>query len=216
MMGGGDVFLGSMLWPILYNLTNFSKKFTLLSPATQIHLHGKITPFLENLMASIEERAQKLLGSGLLPSVVATTLGVTPSAISQLLAQDQFAEEVAKARYENLAAHTERDNKYDSLEDQILDRLQQSLSMIFDPMKLVRILQVVNTAKRRGSGVQELPATQQTVVQLVMPTQIINQFTRNGNNQIVKAGDQDLVTMQSMNLPRLLEAAQNVQTSNSG
>lgn len=153
-----------------------------------------------------EERALALLGQGLQPEVVATAIGVSKSAISQLLSQDEFSKLVAAARYENLAAHTQRDNKYDSLEDQILDRLKDSLSMIFDPMKLAKLLQIVNGAKRRGSGVQELPQGQATVLNLTMPTQIIQHFVKNINNQVVRAGAQDLVTMQSNSMNKLLAA----------
>lgn len=175
-------------------------------------------------MNSNEERALKLLGQGIDPGVVANAIGLTPAAISQMLSQDEFSRALATARYENLAAHTQRDNKYDSLEDQILDRLKESLSMIFDPMKLARLLQVVNGAKRRGTGIQELPQGQAQTVPLIMPVQIIQQFAKNINNQVIRAGNQDLVTVQSGQMSKLLSASkssppvlenQHVQVSNS-
>lgn len=159
-------------------------------------------------LTATESRALTLLGQGFAPEMVATAVGVTSARISQLLSQDEFAQQVAELRYKQLASHTERDSKYDTLEDQILDRLRTSLSMVFDPMKLAKLLSVVNSAKRRGAAAPEHLTTQQTVVQLTIPTQILQQFTTNISNQVVKAGQQDLITVQSANMTALLTKMQ--------
>lgn len=159
-------------------------------------------------LTATESKVLTLLGQGFAPEMVATAVGVTPARISQLLSQDEFAQQVAELRYKQLAAHTERDSKYDTLEDQILERLKQSLSMVFDPMKLAKLLSVVNSAKRRGAAAPEHLTTQQTVVQLNIPTAILQQFTTNINNQVVKAGQQDLITVQSANMTALLTKMQ--------
>lgn len=164
---------------------------------------------VQNLqLNATESRALTLLGQGFAPETVATAIGVSAARISQLLSQDEFAQAVAELRYKQLASHTERDSKYDTLEDQILDRLKQSLSMVFDPMKLAKLLSVVNSAKRRGAAAPEHLTTQQTVVQLNIPTQILQQFQVNLANQVVKAGQQDLITVQSANMSKLLAQMQ--------
>lgn len=159
-------------------------------------------------LSATDSKVLTLLGQGFAPEMVATAVGVSPARISQLLSQDEFAQQVAELRYKQLAAHTERDNKYDSLEDQILDRLKTSLSMVFDPMKLAKLLQVVNSAKRRGAAAPEHLTTQQAVVQLSIPTAILQQFQVNINQQVVKAGEQDLITVQSANMTKLLQQMQ--------
>lgn len=159
-------------------------------------------------LSATESKVLTLLGQGFAPEMVATAVGVSPARISQLLSQDEFAQQVAELRYKQLAAHTERDSKYDTLEDQILDRLRTSLSMVFDPMKLAKLLQVVNSAKRRGAAAPEHLTTQQTVVQLNIPTAILQQFRVNVNNQVVQAGQQDLITVQSANMTKLLQQMQ--------
>lgn len=156
-------------------------------------------------LTATESKALALLGQGFAPEMVATAVGVSASRISQLLSQDEFAQQVAELRYKQLAAHTERDSKYDSLEDQLVDRLKQSLSMVFDPMKLGKLLATINGLKRRGAAAPEHLTTQQTVVQLNIPTQILQQFQVNMSNQVVKAGQQDLITVQSANMTKLLE-----------
>lgn len=161
--------------------------------------------------SSTETRALKLLGDGLSPDVVASALGVSPSRISQLLSEENFAQEVAELRYKNLAAHTERDGKYDDLEDKLLKKLEGTLSMLFDPMKIAKILQTINQAKRRGAQAPEHLTEKSAVVHLNMPTQIIQQFIKNTNNQIVKIDDQDLITVQSSNMSKLLAQAKGLQ-----
>lgn len=166
-------------------------------------------------LSATDSKVLTLLGQGFAPEMVATAVGVSPARISQLLSQDEFAQQVAELRYKQLAAHTERDNKYDSLEDQILDRLKTSLSMVFDPMKLAKLLQVVNSAKRRGAAAPEHLTTQQAVVQLSIPTAILQQFQVNINQQVVKAGEQDLITVQSANMTKLLQQMQPALLTNS-
>lgn len=158
-------------------------------------------------LSSTESRALKLLGDGFAPEQVASAIGVSPSRISQLLSDENFSQEVANLRYQNLAAHTDRDSRYDKLEDKLLQKLEASLSMLFDPMKIAKLLQVINGAKRRGVSSQEQIQTAQTVVQLNMPTQIFQKFVTNVNNQVIQAGSQELITVQSGKMAELLAAS---------
>lgn len=158
-------------------------------------------------LSATESRALKLLGDGFLPAQVAAAIGVSESRISQLLSDESFSQQVAALRYKTLAAHTDRDSRYDSLEDALLKKLEGSLSMLFDPMKIAKLLQVINGAKRRGVSAPEQIQTSQTVVQLNMPTQIYQQFVTNVNNQVIKAGAQELITVQSGKMNELLSAS---------
>ena len=162
-----------------------------------------------------EDRALTLLGQGLGPEVVAAAVGVSTSRISQLLSTPEFAGAVAEARYENLAKHNSRDNAYDKMEDQLLEKLKDCLPYMMRPMEILKAISVINAAKRRGSSAPESITSQQTVVQLIMPTQIMQSFTTNINNQVIKAGQQDLVTVQSSNMDKLLEGVRNVRLTNS-
>jgi predicted transcriptional regulator len=153
-------------------------------------------------------RALSLLGSGVSTEATAAALGVTPSAISQLLANDTFAEEVTHLRYTNLQAHNKRDNKYDSLEDALIQKLEDSLGLIMRPEMILRAMATVNAAKRRGQSTPEQVSESATVLTLVLPAQIIQKFTTNINNQVIRAGDQSLHTIPSSSLVKQLEASQ--------
>lgn len=166
-----------------------------------------------NNLTSTQDRALSLLGQGVSPEHTALALGVTPSTISQLLSSPEFAEKVATLRFTNLAKHSERDNRADSLEDKLLEKIEDLLPFISRPLEAARLYQIVNSAKRRGQSAPESITNQHEVVQLVMPVQIINQYTVNSNNQVIKAGQQDLVTVQSGRMQHLLASrngAQNV------
>lgn len=152
-----------------------------------------------------EDRALSLLGSGVGAEAVANALGVSPSRISQLLANKEFADQVATLRYENLQQHNSRDAAYDNLEDKLLVKLKNAIPLMFKPADISKALQAVNMAKRRGQSAPDQVTNQQNIVNLILPTQITQKFTTNINNQVVKAGHQDLVTMQSGNLLSLTE-----------
>jgi hypothetical protein len=76
-------------------------------------------------------------------------------------------------------------------------------------MKLVAAYTRINAAKRRGSSSPEAITAQTQVVSLNIPSVVINQhikqdITVNINNQVIKAGTQDLITVQSANMESLL------------
>lgn len=166
---------------------------------------------------STEERALKLLGAGVPNAQVAAAVGVTESRISQLLSDERFAAQVKELRYKSLLNHSERDNKYDDLENLALDRLKSTLGMVFDPMKLARILQTLNAAKRRGEQVPTDLPNNIPVIPVSLPAILLQQFNTqvNLNNQVIsvhQTADSDgaernhtLVTIQSSQLDSLRE-----------
>lgn len=157
---------------------------------------------------STEERAIKLLGNGLGPEQVATAVGVTPARISQLLADQDFATAVAELRFENLQKHNEIDASYDELEGALINKLADVLPLMLRPMEILKAIQVINGAKRRGQSAPEQITHQNTVVNLVMPTQIIQKFSMNSNNQVTNVGSQTLETIQSGTLLASTKAKQ--------
>lgn len=154
-------------------------------------------------LSSTQQRALELLGQGVGPEQTALALGISVSAISQLLSDENFQTAVAERRFKNLAAHTERDKRADSLEDKLLQKMEDLLPFISKPIEAARLYQIVNGAKRRGVSSPEQIGQTQQVVPLILPTQIIQYFQVNSNNQVIRAGNQDLVTVQSGKMPEL-------------
>lgn len=144
-----------------------------------------------------QERALKLLGAGIEAAAVAKAVGVTESAVSQWLSDEEFSKQVQELRYTALAKHNERDASYDEIEDDLLNQLKQTVPLLMKPMEIARVLTVVNGAKRRGSSAPDSIVNQNLAVQLNMPTQIVQKFITNIDNIVVQAGEQSLVTMQA-------------------
>lgn len=171
-----------------------------------------------HVSTSSAERIKTLLGQGLGVDVVAAAIGVSPSLISQHLSDPVFSAQVAELRYSSLAKHNDRDTRYDEMEDALQEKLKDLIPYMMKPLEVLRAITVINSAKRRGISTPEQITGQQDVVKLTLPTQIINNFTQNNievnvHNQVIRAGDQTLVTVQSANMEKLLEArkSQNVQ-----
>jgi predicted transcriptional regulator len=153
-----------------------------------------------------ESQALELLGVGASPSQVAAALGVSESLISQFLAQETFSRAVAERRFTGLLKHNKRDDKLDELEDALIKKLENIIPMMYKPSEIIHAFTRINQAKRRGSSAPEQIHQQQTVISLTLPIQILQYVTVNAANQVIKAGQQDLITVQSGRLPGLLSS----------
>lgn len=150
------------------------------------------------------ERALALLGKNINSEQVAAALGVSPSAISQLLSDPEFTSKVNELKFANLTKHSSRDARYDALEDRLLGKLDDLVDCMTRPMEIVSTLVKINGAKRRGVNTPESLTARKEVVQLVLPIQILNNFQKNSQNQVIQAGDQHLITVQSATMKQLL------------
>ena len=164
-------------------------------------------------ITSQESRALELLGQGIGPEQTASAVGLSTSRISQLLSDPEFSSQVAEKRFYNLQKHNERDSNYDTLEDKLLKKMENCLAFMHKPMEILRAIQIINQAKRRGVSAPDHITQQQTVVTLTMPVTVVNQFKLDGNRQVLEAGQQTLITAQSSHLQDMLKQrkeAQNV------
>lgn len=163
-------------------------------------------------LTALESRALELLGNGVSPEQTAAALGVSASRISQMLSEEHFAQAVTQRRYEALCKHNERDSNYDALEDKLLKKMTDLLPMMVRPMEILKALQVVNQAKRRGSNNIDGSAEQKPIVELTIPVTILQQFTTNQLGQVVQAGSQSLETIQAGALLERRKEQQNVRS----
>ena len=164
------------------------------------------TPIPAQLLTPSQERIVTLLGQGLSAEVVATAVGCDPSYISQLLSQDEIHKRVSELRVQSLQAATKRDNKWDSIEDKLLDAMSEkvdNMASFMKPGDLIRFLSVVNAAKRRGAQAQDAMTINNTTVNLTIPQRALQQFVVNSVNQVVQVGEQTLLTLPSQNIKAL-------------
>lgn len=176
--------------------------------SNQKELSQPSSHYSRGVTSSVEERALTLLGSGISGEAVAAALGVTPSRIAQLLADESFAAKVAQLRYDALQQHNVRDSVYDRLEDKLLGKLEKSLPLMFKPEVILKAIATINGAKRRGVTSPEHVTNNNTIVNLVLPNSITSRFVVDVNldNQVIRAGEQDLLTMPAANLLKKSES----------
>ena len=151
-------------------------------------------------LTSNQERAINLLGAGISAEQVAAAIGVDPSYISQLVSNPEFSELIAQKRFEALQKHNVRDNNYDEMEDELLTRMKDLIPLMTRPMEVLRSIQVINAAKRRGASTPDSIINKQTQVNLVLPKVIIQKYTTNVHNQIIAVAGQELLTIDSNQL----------------
>lgn len=162
---------------------------------------------MTNKTTTTESKALTLLGQGVSPQQVAAALGVSQSRISQLLSDPEFVAEIATLRYESLQKHNARDAKYDELEDSLLKRLSDCLPLMYKPAEILKAVQIINAAKRRGSDAPlEAPASS-VVVNITLPAVAVTKFVTNIHNQVIQAGSQELLTIQSGTLLKEMRQA---------
>jgi hypothetical protein len=164
---------------------------------------------MSNSLTTTQARALNLLGHGIGPEAVASALGVTTSAISQLLSDEQFSAQVAELRFQNLNKHNERDNKYDSIEDELVEKMKDLIPLMMRPLEVLKAIQVINAAKRRGASAPDSITNQQTIVQINLPSITVTKFTTNIQNQVIQTGQQELLTIQSGTLLKEVKEREN-------
>lgn len=165
--------------------------------------HTAITNTDSSNYKGTKGRILELLGNGMSPEVVATAAGVTPSYISQLLSEEEFSKQVVQLRFNNLQAATARDKQYEDLEDKLIAKLQDLLPMMYKPHEVLRAIAIINKTVRRGASAPENMTINNTVVNLTLPTKIVNNFIKGANNQIVEVAGKTLVTIPSQDLAKL-------------
>jgi hypothetical protein len=168
-----------------------------------------------------KQQIKSLLSGGCTQRQAALAVGVDESYVSQLMTGDEeFANAVISSRIVALKDQSDRDQEYDRLEDRILRKISEQLPMIVNPDRLVRMLAVVNGAKRRGmqnqngndggmgGGTGTTAIT--NVINLSLPVAIVNRYRTNGRNEVVEVNEQGLVGMPANKLLEKVGAAASI------
>lgn len=149
-------------------------------------------------MNHTQQQLLKLLGSGVSNAVAAQAVGITDAAVSQYLADPAFAAEVARARTDRLQAATKRDERYNEMEDVLLDKLESTLPFMHKPGEILGAIRIINNAQRRGAQAGADSSNQpQKIVVLNMPMQVVQRFTLNASSEVVEVENKTMATLPS-------------------
>lgn len=152
------------------------------------------------------DKIASLLGQGLSPAVVSTAVGCTPSYISQLLSDPDFAKRVTEIRMIDLTRDKSIDEIWDDVEERLLKKFQTSIDFYTKPKDILDALTKINAAKRKtklDAGAANFQTG--TVVQITLPAITINQYKINIAGKMTEVEGRTLKPMSSQNLMKTLE-----------
>lgn len=153
-----------------------------------------------------KDHALQLLSQGLQPSVVAATLGVQDSYISQLMSDEDFAAQVEAARVKTSEEDCSYDKKLDKAEEVFLERIEEK-SRIANLQQSMQAFKILNSAKRRRDrGVVQNVQNAGTIVNITMPTILAPRFVTNSQNEIVEVEGQTMIGATPKGLESLIAA----------
>lgn len=162
----------------------------------------------------MKDKIKELLGNNIPNNIVATAVGCDESYISQLLSDPHFAQEVAELRILNTTAHVTRDKTYDSIEDRLIEKLQDLLDnglTFTKPAEILAAIRTINSAKRRATGMEfNREAGSRTVVKLQLPSSgaFAAKFIVNNQNQVLEIAGRSVATMPAAGVVKKLEDMQ--------
>lgn len=154
-----------------------------------------------------------LLSRGAAPADVARIASCSPSYISQLQGEADFAQELAEKRAFFASERDERAQKtqkihdsYLALEETLLDSLsQQAKARLLRPIEQMKLLQIVGMKKEPASVQAPVQPSINVVTQISLPAQIAQQFVLNEQKEII--GMEDGRSFAPMNTKALQELA---------
>lgn len=125
------------------------------------------------------------LREGFTQKEIAASLGCSESYISQVVAAKP---ELAMAKERQDEIFGDIDAMYNTIELNALQELNRRMTIVKDPMQLVRIACAINAAKRRSAPAREAllgGGGNTQVVQISMPSTVVHNFQFNQHNQAV-------------------------------
>lgn len=150
----------------------------------------------------IPSRLIDYLVAGATREQAATALGISASYISDLYASEEFQAKLTEKRSAVLDKRLETETTIREVETLAINKIKHSIGMIMDPMKILQVFKVVNSA-RLSQAIQQPVVSTSPVVALTLPISLVNNFVIDSTNKIIALGDQTLVTLPTGNLERL-------------
>lgn len=143
------------------------------------------------------------LKAGFDESQIASGLGITQSAVKQEIDSKNLKQFIpANSRFRSI------DEKYNNLEESVLDKLEQRVaqSVLMKPLELTRILSTLNGAKRRSLAEGQAAVNQTDVrfIQLQLPeSRQPPQVKLNANSEVIEVDGRVLKTLPSAELAKM-------------
>jgi len=152
--------------------------------------------------------AVQYLAQNMQPSIGAGILGVTESAISQLLADEDFAAEVTAASQGAAAGDLAYDDRMDKAEEVFLENIEKR-AQFANMQQSLQAFKLLNSARRRKDTRVHNSAQQNGVtVNIMLPSSIIPDYTMNAQAEIVEVSGKTMLSATPAGVNELLAARQ--------
>lgn len=160
----------------------------------------------------MKDQVIEMLSSGIGAAAVASALGLTDSAISQILSEEGIAEAVSEKRAARFHQFSSHDAAIHSAEEKALEKLGRAIDFAVRPGELARIFQILNSAKRVTTD-QGLPQqAPSTTVTIHIPEAARVEFTVTQEKQVVEIQGRSMAPLPASNVTQLLQARRLLQT----
>jgi len=153
----------------------------------------------------LADRIKELLGTGLSGNIVASSVGCDPSYITQLMEVEEFRTDVLTLRARGAEGAIKRDGKWDQLEDQALEKIQNVMAFVTRPGDLIRIAQIANAAKRAAKELAGSNETAAPTVTLNVPAGAVIHFQMNNQSQVVEVEGRSMAPLPATKLAERME-----------
>lgn len=165
-------------------------------------------------MASTQQLRRDIalnMAAGKKDSEIAELLGITQSYIAQLQNDAAFKAMLASYNGQEAEADILRDRKLDEIQDGVLEIIHGNIPIFVKSTKdAISLFKMANEAKR-STGKLDRSTNANTVVQVNMPTFLINECTvvehkTNENNEVIEVDGRALITQDSKTLTKELDS----------
>ncbi len=131
------------------------------------------------------------LNKGFSNSQIASALGVTPSAVTQIIEEHNIVKQPG-------AIYTSIDDKLNNVEELLVSKLESKLKSINSQLNEVQIgnlLKTVNSCKRRSNPLEVPNGNINQIVQIRLPTYVVKNIIVNSQNELVEIDGKPLISL---------------------
>ena len=144
------------------------------------------------------------LNKGFSNNQIASHLGVTPSAVTQLV-QEYGIERLPEAKAVGI------DEKLDSVEELLVNKLHSRLqnpNSQLNEMQIGNLLRTVNSCKRRSEGAQAASLTQvNNVVNIHLPAYVVKNIIVNAQNELLEIDGKPLISLPANEVEKMFSGS---------
>lgn len=149
--------------------------------------------------------AVQYLAQNIQPSIVAGILGVTESQISQLMADPDFAAEVAQHSQGAAAEDLAYDSRVDKAEETFLTNIEQR-AQFANMQQSLQAFKLLNGAKRRkDTRVHNSAQNSGVTVNITLPAALVPDYVMNAQAEIVEVSGKTMISATPANVNAMLE-----------